>query len=67
MKEIDLVRVRILLNSRFSNTLGAPQVIERLNGSIRIYKPRIPLEVTITNSERLDTAGYASLLIKIGD
>ena len=64
---LDPVHVRMLLDSGSSDTFVAPRVLEKTSGDVQICKPRIPLKVTVANGERLDTAGYVYLPIKIGD
>jgi hypothetical protein len=62
----DPISVRMLLDSGASDTFVSPRVLGKLDGQIRVRKPKTPLLVTIANGERLETGGYTILLVKIG-
>ncbi|KAJ5695585.1 hypothetical protein N7536_005997 [Penicillium majusculum] len=61
------IHVRMLLDSGASNTFISPRVWRRIGGTARLRKPKIPLWVTIANGERLETAGFAILPVKLGE
>lgn len=56
----------MLLDSGASNTFVSPRVLRRTSETARLRKPKIPLLVTIANRERLETAGFVILPVKLG-